>query len=199
MRGLVIFDLRLVIQTATKVNPEDDESFFFRRLQKWWQFAFGDEVGIEKMGSHEQDRYLGRHQGVFNFLLTGWINHNLKNGKDIHLYLPIVVSQAGETGNENLTTKNEYNLVILPGFQLDQVYFTLQHFDDDVAGSVIKDQEEQKQFFYPAERPIVIKLSSTERSLSHEYYFSLSARIKEGGSASIEGLFFFPSNDIKVN
>jgi hypothetical protein len=131
--------------------------------------------------------------------VTEWINHALRNGKDIHLYLPIVVSQASETGNENLASKNEYNLVILPGIQLDQVYFTLQHFDDDAAGTVIKEQEEQNQFFYPAQRPIVFKLSSAERGPSHEYYFAVSARKKEGGSAAIEGLFFFPSNEIKVN
>ena len=60
MRGLITLDLRLVVQAAADVNPEDDQPLFLRRLLKGRQFVFGDEIRAEEIGADEQDRRFGR-------------------------------------------------------------------------------------------------------------------------------------------
>lgn len=124
--------------------------------------------------------------------ISGWIYHTLRDGKEINLYLPIVVTPEA-TAN---TAKDVYNLIILPGFQLDQAYFTLRNYDDEEIGPTIKNEEEL--LYYPSDRPITIKLGPPDIAPSHEYYFTVSARITGGGGASIEGLFLCPPYDSKL-
>ena len=82
-----------------------------------------------------------------------------------------------------------YSLVVYPVRDLQEVYLTLGPADSlgrPEPGRLLKRQEPQEQFFYPAERPIRLTLPRLDPP--GLYYLQVSARLANGSPAGAEDL-----------
>lgn len=99
------------------------------------------------------------------------------------IYLPVRISQAGRA-----IRKGSYQLIILPGVELQEMFITLATTQaDGQPAKFIKDGEKLGYGFYPAERRIEIPVTGLTNPGT--YYLHIGATIKSGGSATIEFWF----------
>lgn len=115
--------------------------------------------------------------------VTGWTK--LPFGKKEHLVLlPLVINQS----NNKVTS--DYQLMVVPGRELTEVYITLSNVDPSGKSiSYLQDGEPLKYGYYPAGRGISIPLSRIEKS--GIYLLELGTKLRSGESASTEIYFYY--------
>jgi hypothetical protein len=107
-----------------------------------------------------------------------------KTERDI--YLPVRISQETKA-----TDKSNYNLVLLPGEELTEVFISLAKIGKDGRQEpFIKDGEKLGYGYYPADRSIEIPITGLKDIGT--YYIQIGATLRSGGTASIEFWFFNP-------
>jgi len=107
-----------------------------------------------------------------------------KEKRDI--YVPLRVSQDGKT-----IRTNNYNLMLLPGVELKEVFISLAPLGTDGRpGKFIKNGDELKYGYYPAERSIQIPISGLQ--IAGVYYLEIGATLRNGGSSTLQ-IFFYHS------
>jgi hypothetical protein len=117
--------------------------------------------------------------------MVGWIRHPV--GKiERDLYLPLQVSAKDGTSGAG-----PYTLVLLPGVPLSEVYVSVASVGSDGRPATwIRDEQPLKYNYYPAERPIDIRIDRP--ATSGLYYVLISADIASGGSLTTELWFYDP-------
>jgi hypothetical protein len=97
------------------------------------------------------------------------------------VYVPLRISQSGPAD-----PTNSYVLALYPGVKLREVYLTLGAADSlgrPIEGMLIKDHEPQEHGFYPAERPIRIRIPRLEPP--GLYYVEVSATLPDGAPVPV--------------
>jgi hypothetical protein len=99
------------------------------------------------------------------------------------IYIPLRLSQDGTV------QINNYNLMLLPGVELKKVFISLALLGaDGRPGKFIKDGEELKYGYYPAERSVQIPISGLKSE--GIYYLEIGATLRNGGSSTLQILFY---------
>jgi hypothetical protein len=108
-------------------------------------------------------------------------------GKELQdVYLPLRIKQEG-----NYIHSTSYNLTLLPGVELTEVYISLTLIDTNGKRiQTIKNGEELNYGYYPAERAIEIPLSGLKAKGT--YYIEIGANLRGGGSSTVELWFYNP-------
>ncbi len=102
------------------------------------------------------------------------------------IYLPLRIRQQDTPGGSG-----SYQLVLLPGRELTEVYTSLALIEaDGLARSFLQDGKPLKYGYYPAGRGFTIPISSLETS--GIYYLEVGATLKGGGSTTEELWFYHP-------
>jgi hypothetical protein len=117
--------------------------------------------------------------------VLGWTRRQLGNSWR-NVYLPLRISQAGTPA-----AGHGYSLVLYPGVKLQEVYLTLGPADGEgrpMPGKLVKDHQPLNQGFYPAERPVRIKLPALRPP--GLYYLEVSATLPSGSPVSVPSLLF---------
>lgn len=105
--------------------------------------------------------------------------------KDI--YVPLHVRQEGKS-----IENTSYNLVILPGTEMTEIFISLATVAaNGEAQKFIKDGEQLKYGYYPAERSIYIPIPELQTGI---YYLEIGATARNGGTSTAEIYFFYPAN-----
>ena len=106
------------------------------------------------------------------------------------VYLPLRIRQqanAGQVGN--------YQLVLLPGIELKEVYLNLAPVKPDGSlGNFIRKDQALGYGYYPAERKITIVLP--EPKTTGIYYLGISATLGDGGSSEEKLWLYLPARRI---
>ena len=113
-----------------------------------------------------------------------WTRRNA-GGQVRNVYLPLRITQS-DTG----TGAAGYVLVLAPGVKLQEVFVTLGPADSTgrlLADRLLKDHEPLRQRFYPAERPIRVKLPPLKPGL---YHLEVSATVPGGSPVEVPPLLF---------
>jgi hypothetical protein len=108
----------------------------------------------------------------------------------LRVYVPLSISKSPDTASSS-----GYDMVVYPVRDLREVYLTLgpaDSFGRPVAEELLKRQEPQKLFFYPAERPIRLSLPKLEAP--GLYYLQVSATLANGSPAGAEEMLFDTSS-----
>jgi hypothetical protein len=115
--------------------------------------------------------------------VIGWVKRSVgKIEQDV--YIPLRIQQKG-----NSNQSQNYQLLLLPGSELTEVYISLAPVEEDGStGPFIRNGEALKYGYYPAERAIPIEILYLETP--GIYYMEIGATLKNGGSATVEFLFY---------
>lgn len=102
------------------------------------------------------------------------------------VYLPLRIKQEGNYNHSAI-----YQLTLLPGVELTEVYISLALVGTDgrlMPG--IKNGEKLNYGYYPAERSIEIPISGLKAKGT--YYIEINANLRGGGSSTVELWFYNP-------
>lgn len=102
------------------------------------------------------------------------------------VYLPLRISRA-----DSAAPAPGYRLVLFPGVKLQEVFVTLGLADGGgqfTGDTLVKDREPQHQGYYPAERPIRIKLPALDPP--GVYRLEVSATLPNGNPVAVEPMLF---------
>lgn len=104
------------------------------------------------------------------------------------VYVPLRIRQQA-TGIRS----RSYQVVLLPGAELDELFFSLAPVRPDGRfGNFIRQDEALRYGYYPAERSITITLPAlTTRGI---YHLEIGATLKAGGSSTVQVWFYHPGN-----
>lgn len=115
--------------------------------------------------------------------VIGWTKLTLGE-KERPVLLPLAINQSG------INKTDQYQLLLIPGRELNEVYITLSQIDADGKSLLyLRDGEPLKQGYYPAARQISVPLSGIEKS--GIYLLELGAKLRNGESASTEVYFYY--------
>jgi hypothetical protein len=106
-----------------------------------------------------------------------------------YVHLPLRIRKQGEAKRTG-----SYNLILLPGVQLTEMYISLALVGK--AGTpqqFIKTDEPLGYGYYPAERAVEIPIDAPKNK--GIYYLKLGAKIKSGGTKTIEFWFYNPGSN----
>ena len=132
--------------------------------------------------------------------ISAWIESEVQ-GVTRQVYLPLRVTPQGSnsvsaTGGEK-ANRECYAIVLMSSVELEEVYVTLRPIDlTGQAGKPIRSNAKLDLGYYPAERPIVFRIYSTELTNDQSGLYSLSvgAELKHGEArVAPEILFFHPA------
>ena len=102
-----------------------------------------------------------------------------------NIYIPLRIRQAGKT-----VEPDNVNLMLLPGVELKEVFISLAPLGvDGRPGKLIKDGEDLKYGYYPAERSIQIPISGLKGA--GIYYLEIGATLRNGGSSTLQIWFYY--------
>lgn len=105
-----------------------------------------------------------------------------------NVYIPLRVSQEKEN-----TQTGSYNLVLLPGVELSEVFISIAPLAaDGSTGKFIIDGKKLGYGYYPAERGIEIPVAGLKES--GIYYLEIGAELKNGGTSTQEIWFYHTKN-----
>lgn len=105
---------------------------------------------------------------------------------DRDIYLPLRVSQS-----EHARKSPTYELSVLPGRELTEVFVSLAPVDDNGGvESFLKQGEPLGYGYYPAERAILISIPHPEAP--GLYYVEIGASLRNGGATAIDFLLYHP-------
>ncbi|HKU61011.1 MAG TPA: hypothetical protein VJQ44_07345 [Gemmatimonadales bacterium] len=102
----------------------------------------------------------------------------------LRIHVPLSITRS-----KSQASTNGYSLVVYPARDLQEVYLTLGPADSlgrPKSDQLVKRQEPQQQFFYPAERPIRLTLPRLDPP--GLYYLQVSAKLANGSPAGAEDL-----------
>lgn len=100
------------------------------------------------------------------------------------VYMPLRIHQQ-----RNITQSSNYQLVILPGLELIEVYISLAIVGMNGNPRVfLKDAEALEYGYYPAERGIAVPISGLKET--GIYFIEVGATMRGGGSSAIELWFY---------
>jgi hypothetical protein len=120
--------------------------------------------------------------------ILGWVNYILPSHEPVQLFVPITLEQHPSQSASQVSKPDSYELVILPAFQLTELYFTLEPVNARGFGSPIRNEEKIGGYYSPDE-PIFIRIPFTDLTNSQVYYFSVAAVVKDNGSTNLDGYF----------
>jgi len=116
--------------------------------------------------------------------VVGWIRHSLA-GVDRDVYLPLRISQ-----HHSRAVAGAYDLVLFPTVALKEVYLTLASVGQNgLPNKTIKHGEPLGYGYYPAERPVKIRLANVGDA--GIYYIEIGAELASGGSASLTHWIYY--------
>ena len=117
--------------------------------------------------------------------ITG-ITRGAIEGVERDVYLPLRVSQGAKPAGVG-----RYQLVLLPGVELKELFLTLTALTGDKP-TVVKDGEAVGYGYYPAERPIEIPISVMQgRGF---YHLEIGATLRSSGASATELWFYHPGS-----
>lgn len=102
----------------------------------------------------------------------------------LRVHVPLSITRPGAPGSHD-----GYSLVVYPVRDLQEVYLTLGPADSlgrPKPDQLVKRQEPQEQFFYPAERPVRLTLPRLDPP--GLYYLQVSAKLANGSPAGADDL-----------
>jgi hypothetical protein len=100
------------------------------------------------------------------------------------VYLPLRISQQ-----TNAARGGMYNLVLLPGVELSEIYISIAPVGaDGRPQKFIRDNEKLGYGYYPAERIIEIPISGL--NTTGIYYMEIGAALRSGGISTLELWFY---------
>ena len=100
------------------------------------------------------------------------------------VYLPLRIRQQS-----NATRTGIYNLVLLPGVELSEIYISLAPVaSDGRPQKFIREGEKMGYGYYPAER--IIEIPITGLGNAGMYYLEVGASLRNGGTSTLELWFY---------
>lgn len=119
--------------------------------------------------------------------LTGTFPYDLGQVKR-EIYIPLRIRQE-----EKAVPRGDYNLVLLPGVELKEVFISLTLLGaDGRPGSLIRDGGKLGYGYYPAERGIEIPISGLKDA--GIYFLEIGAELRNGGLSTLELWFYHPAD-----
>ncbi len=120
--------------------------------------------------------------------IVGWTRHPV-GGSDLEVYLPLAVRSAGSPAKPSA---GGYELVLVPGRELSEVYLSLAPLGDDGRPlEFLQDGEPLDYGYYPA--GLGIEIALPKLTTSGLYYLELGATTAGGKAAAVE-LYFYHSD-----
>ena len=115
--------------------------------------------------------------------VVGWTTYAFGKTEQ-KVYLPLRISQQ-----INPVSLNSYQLVLVPGRELQEVYISLATVNaDGLPKTFLKDGEPLEYGYYPAGRVIAIPISGLK--IAGIYYLGIGATLKGGGVTTIDLWFY---------
>jgi hypothetical protein len=103
-----------------------------------------------------------------------------------YVHLPLRIRMQGEAKRTG-----SYNLILLPGVQLAEVYISLAPVGEDGnPQQFLRTDEALGYGYYPAERAVEIPIATPKNK--GIYYLKIGTKIKSGGTKAIEFWFYNP-------
>ena len=117
--------------------------------------------------------------------IVGWTRYSVGETKR-DVYVPLQIIQQG-----NPIRSHNYQVVVLPGCELKEVYISLAPVSmDGHPGVFLRSEEVLGYGYYPANHGIPISISDLEAA--GVYYLEIGATLTGGGSSTIEIWFYHP-------
>jgi hypothetical protein len=115
--------------------------------------------------------------------VVGWTRHSV-GGIIRDIYVPLRIRQK-----ENATQSNTYRVVLLPGRELTEVFYSLARVrEDGYIGPFLKDGNELQYFYYPVWRAIEFEISVLgDQGI---YYLEIGATLRSGAVVTVELWFY---------
>ncbi len=115
--------------------------------------------------------------------VVGWTQHSV-GGVTRDVYVPLRIRQE-----ENVTQSHSYRVVLLPGSELTEVFYSLAPVQEDGhIGIFLMDGNELKYGYYPAKRAIEFEISVPGDQ--RIYYLEIGATLRSGAVVTIELWFY---------
>ena len=103
-----------------------------------------------------------------------------------YVHLPLRIRKQGEAKRTG-----SYKLILMPGVQLTEIYISLASIGQDGnPQQFLRTDEALGYGYYPAERAVEIPITTPKNK--GIYYVKLGAKIKSGGTKTIEFWFYNP-------
>jgi hypothetical protein len=120
--------------------------------------------------------------------LVGWVEQTIGD-RPCQVYVPLRLGSSSEPAS------GHYVASIVPGVELSELFVTLAAIGaDGRERSYVKRDEALSYGFYPAERPIAVKLSTLPDA--GLYRLTLGGQLRRGGSSSTSFVFYHPGNPV---
>lgn len=118
--------------------------------------------------------------------MLGWVDQTIGE-RTSHVYVPLRVGHAFEP------TPGHYVARVVPGVELSELFVTLATVGPDGRDQeYVKRDEPLSYGFYPAERPIPVKVSGLPAA--GIYRLKLGAVFRRGGSSTATFVFYHPGS-----
>ena len=119
--------------------------------------------------------------------IVGWSRYVI-NGTERSIYVPLRIGHQPEADGSDC-----YQLVLLPGRELTEVFMSLAPLDTDGdSGAFIIDGKALEYGYYPADRGITIPICNFAKP--GIYYLEFGATLRGGGTDTVELLFYYPGS-----
>ena len=120
-------------------------------------------------------------------------------GPKSKLYLPVQISPQSTTPSDSpvrgsVGKSDEYRIILMSSVELEEIYVSLHPIDQSGRkGEAIRSNSKLGQGFYPAERPIVVKIPFSELDNAQTTLFSISigAELKNGDPRNAPQIIFY--------
>ena len=201
-----IANTTLLVASLTK-SFEDYDLTMHKDLNVQWH-SFGDgairlrAIGLKRKLYYRMDTMLPVDSSIFRWSpkilaalnipknlvgVVGWNEYSFKGDKK-RVYLPLRINQQSRSDKPS-----SYRLILLPGQELKEVYISLAKVDKYGHPEVFLIESQALGYgYYPAERGITIPITNLENP--GVYYLELGATLKNGGSSTVDLLFFHKPN-----
>jgi len=120
--------------------------------------------------------------------VVGWTRMRIADSARV-VFVPLEVRQSRSP------SCGGYDLVLVPGERLTEVYLSLAFLGaDGTPVEFIKRDQPLGRGFYPAENPIPVQIKSSEVPKPGLYYLKTAARLSNGATATKEYVLFIASS-----
>jgi hypothetical protein len=116
--------------------------------------------------------------------MLGWVDQTIGD-RTSHVYLPLRIGHSFEPA------PGQYVASVVPGIELSELFVTLATIGTDGRDQHYLRRDEPLNYgFYPAERPISVKVSGLPAA--GLYRLRLGALLRRGGSSTATFVFYHP-------
>lgn len=175
---------------------------------RWTAPAAAESIAVRALGLHPRipyrmDAVLSAHDNTFRWRLdllrnmrigrrhvgvVAWVHQHDRSAP--MTFLPLTVMQTDASVNAS-----EYDLVILPGRELREVYVTIALTDSNGRPDSLVWRDKRLEYgYYPARRPITVRLPRL--SVAGFYYLEIGATLRHGGAAGMTFLLYHPGERV---